>query len=296
MYKHVSEYASVKSGSIFAFLSQSELLKWTEELTKRFSETSVYDKAMDAEYIKTHIGGGYHRFFDHGHGPIDAWGKVRDALPDDSFKDEVIGYATGLWKDAVTKMGLPFKTLDQESYNIWAEKISNTVPLVDKSYLYDLLSYDALEIVATGIGAVSVIFCLNKQDRQRFSEIIASMGVVSIASANPIMAIFVIGVSAYAYTVKKTKLDPKALIKGGSVAAVSCSLFTILSLNLFLELLIVICISSTLKCLIINHDVVLQIIINNAANAKETGNLLASKVYENINNLRIQKQSKLLTE
>ena len=296
LYDLTSNYASVKSGAIFAFIAQKDLLDWTDSITKQFSiKASVYDKAMDAEYLRSHIGGGFHRFFDHSHDPINAWEKVKEALPDDSFAEEVLGYIIALWKDAATKMGLPFTTLDQESFNVWADKIVSSVPFVNKSYLYDLLSFDAMEIVSVGIGAVSVFFCLNSQDKKRLSEIIASMGVVSIASANPIMAVFVIGISAYAYTVKKTKLEPSAFLKSASVSIVSCALFTILSMNIFLELLIVIIVSSLFKNLIVNNDMIYEIIINNSRIAIEKGNNLALDVYEQISKISTQTQVWFIT-
>lgn len=43
-------------GAVAAILSQTEILKWMEQFTK--SAASVYDKALDAEYLRTHIGGG----------------------------------------------------------------------------------------------------------------------------------------------------------------------------------------------------------------------------------------------
>lgn len=48
-----------------AFLQVPDLLKWTESLTR--SAATVYDKAMDAQFIKTGIGGAEHRLFDGGH-------------------------------------------------------------------------------------------------------------------------------------------------------------------------------------------------------------------------------------
>lgn len=44
------------SGALFAFLSQGNLLSWLGGLTK--APATIYDKALDAEYLKTHIGGG----------------------------------------------------------------------------------------------------------------------------------------------------------------------------------------------------------------------------------------------
>ena len=286
-YRIASRYTSVKAGTLFAFISQRELLKWTEELTKQITggKASDYDKALDAVYNQTHIGGGYHRLFDGGHDAMNAWEKVHDALPDDTFGQEVAGYASALWKDAATKMGLPFKTMDQEFFNDWAEKVSNSVPAVNKDYLYDLLSFDAIELISIGIGATTILFCFKKQDQKKLAEILGSMGIVSIASANPLMAIFVIGIAAYSYTVKKTKLEPAALLKGGSVTAFSCAVFTFMSTHVLIELVIVIALSSALKTFVLNNDTLIEIIKTNSFKAKEKGDQLATQIYEKIKNI-----------
>ena len=49
---------------------------------------TIYDNAMDAVYLATHVGGGSHRPFDGGHTIPGAFRAVRDASPDDTIVDE----------------------------------------------------------------------------------------------------------------------------------------------------------------------------------------------------------------
>ena len=107
---------------VLPFLSQTDLLGWSKNLTNDME--TIYDKAMDAEYIKTHIGGAYHRLFDGGHSPINAWEKVKNASDTDTFSQEVIGYVSGMWKDATTKMGMPFTTFDKSQYDKIVDSIN----------------------------------------------------------------------------------------------------------------------------------------------------------------------------
>ena len=188
------------SAALFAFLAQDKLLSWLGELTK--SSATIYDKALDAEYLKTHIGGGDHRLFDGGHDVIRAWDKVRQAAPDDSFQQEVLGYVSALWKDVTTVKGLPFTTVSKENFASWVEAL-DWIPGVDRKYLYDLCSFDAMEILSTALGAVGVLFALKKEDQKMLAKILGSMSIVSILSANPIMGIFVIGAAGYAFKKKK---------------------------------------------------------------------------------------------
>jgi len=85
--------------SFFSFFSLPDLLKWSETITK--SAATVYDKAIDANYLATHIGGGNHRMFDGGHDILNAWDTVKSASTEDSFQQEVIGYTVPL-KDLTT--------------------------------------------------------------------------------------------------------------------------------------------------------------------------------------------------
>ena len=83
---------------------------------------TVYDKAMDKSYLTHKIGGGNHRMFDGGHDLAGAWEAVKSARPDDTFQEEVIGYASALWKDFTTVKGLPFTTWEPETFNECAER------------------------------------------------------------------------------------------------------------------------------------------------------------------------------
>jgi hypothetical protein len=276
----LSKYALDSAGELSAFFAQKDLLEWTNEISKQMmgGAASIYDKALDAEYIKTHIAGGHHRFFDGGHDLINAWQKVREATDDDSFAQEVIGYASALWKDAVTPMGLPFATLDKQTFDIWATKVTELIPGMNKDYLYDLLNFDVMEIFSTGLGAVGILFCLKKDDQEKLSGILGAMGIQSIISANPIMGIFTISVVAYAYFVKKTNLDVKATMKTGAVAAVSAALFTIMGFPLLVEFVIVIVLTNLLIKPVLNNEQLAMLIKENAKKAALEGNKLLNTI------------------
>ena len=72
------------------------------------SAPTVYDKAMDAwREVSGHLSYD-HRIFDGGHGVADAWSAVKNALPNDTFLRETLGYLEAYWKDLVTPMGMLF--------------------------------------------------------------------------------------------------------------------------------------------------------------------------------------------
>jgi len=246
------------AAAIGAFLSQPEMLKWLENLTK--APATVYDRAMDSEYLRTHIGGGNHRMFDGGHSLSGAWEQVSGASDTDSFAQEVVGYVSGLWKDMTTTSGLPFATWDRADYGDWADAASTNIPGIDKGYFQDLLSYDAFEVLSTGLGAVGVVFAFKTQDKKRLAEILGSMGIISILSANPIMGLAVIATAAYAYFVKKREVDGKALLHGGVMAATSMAVFAVLGLPLLVELVIAIALAVLVKRYILSRDDILDMV------------------------------------
>lgn len=239
-----------------SFLADSDLLKYLESLTK--STSTIYDKALDSEYLKTHIGGGDHRLFDGSHDLFNAWNKVKEALPDDSFQEEVVGYASALWKDLSTVKGLPFTTVSKDSFDVWTKNISEWIPGIDRKYLYDLLSFDAYELLATGLGAVSVIFALKKEDQESLAEILGNMGIISILSANPIMGFFVIAISAFAYIEKKMEFDKKAFTKSAIATSSSVALFGILGFPILFEFIIVIGLTELLKKQVLDNEQFLE--------------------------------------
>src|SRR5215211_3805548 len=61
--------------------NNSEFSNWlTDHLSNQYA--TVASKAMDAEYLRTHIGGGWHRLYDGGHSLAGSWKAVSSSLPD----------------------------------------------------------------------------------------------------------------------------------------------------------------------------------------------------------------------
>lgn len=52
---------------------------------------TIYDRAMDTNYITARIGGGNHRLFDGGHSIAGAFQAARNASPEDSILEEAAG-------------------------------------------------------------------------------------------------------------------------------------------------------------------------------------------------------------
>ena len=97
---------------------------------------TIYDKAMDAEYLNTFIGGGNHRMFDGGHTIGGAFQAVRDASPDDSLIEEALGFLEAIFKDLTTAKGLPLANWDKATYDQVATHLQSNFGISKEWGLY----------------------------------------------------------------------------------------------------------------------------------------------------------------
>ncbi len=118
---------------------------------------SIYDKAMDAEYLRAFIGGGNCRMFDGGHTLAGALKAIRDAAPDDSITQEAIGYVESLFKDLTTLKGLPLVTWNKETYDQVAEYFLTHFG-IPEAWLYQINSYNAADLIGAISGTLAITF------------------------------------------------------------------------------------------------------------------------------------------
>ena len=160
---------------------------------------TIYDRAMDTEYLATHIGGGNHRLFDGGHTISGAFTAVRNASPEDTLAEEAFGYVQGLFRDVTTPQGLPLANWDKATYD-QVSGFMNSQFSIPKGWFYDLNSFDAAEVLGATVGVVSVVLCWNRADAEQFGRLAGGMGLAAALSANPLLLIVVVVALARAYS------------------------------------------------------------------------------------------------
>jgi hypothetical protein len=110
----LSATASVAGEAYTAALdwkNNSEFSNWlTDHLSSQHA--TLTSRAMDAEYLRTHIGGGWHRLYDGGHSLAGSWKAVSSSLPDLGALDKLGDWANEYWKDLITTRGMPILILD----------------------------------------------------------------------------------------------------------------------------------------------------------------------------------------
>ena len=149
---------------------------------------TIYDKAMDAKFIETGIGGANHRLFDGGHTIWGAFTAAREASPDDNIIQEALGTVQGLLRDVSTPKGLPLVTWDKDTFDQVAGALESNYH-IPKDWFVDLATYDVADLLGGTVGAVSLIFNWNSADTETFTRLVGSMGLSATVGANPLLLI-----------------------------------------------------------------------------------------------------------
>ncbi len=174
---------------------------------------TIYDKAMDAEFIATHIGGGHHRLFDGGHTIIGAFRAGHAASPDDNVIQEALGTIQGLLRDVSTPNGLPLANWDYETYQRVAESLESNFH-IPKAWFYDLNTYDAADLLGAAVGAVALVFNWDRADTETFAKLAGGMGLSAVFSANPLLLILTVVAMARAFHLARQSGDYTEFVDG----------------------------------------------------------------------------------
>ncbi|MEA2976056.1 MAG: hypothetical protein QOF19_1576 [Alphaproteobacteria bacterium] len=110
----LSTTASATSEAYTVALNWKNKGEFSDWLTTHLSNqhATIASKAMDAEYLRTHIGGSWHRLYDGGHSLVGSWKAVSETLPDLGALDQLGIWANEYWKDLITTRGMPIVVLD----------------------------------------------------------------------------------------------------------------------------------------------------------------------------------------
>jgi hypothetical protein len=114
MKEALSTTVSATSDAYTAALNWKNNGEFSNWLTTHLSDqhATIASRAMDAEYLRTHIGGNWHRLYDGGHSLIGSWNAVSESLADLDALDQLGIWANEYWKDLITTRGMPIVVLD----------------------------------------------------------------------------------------------------------------------------------------------------------------------------------------
>ena len=194
--------------------------RWTGDAFGGLSD--VYTRALDGAFLEglrpgaDYVAPWLHRLFE-GHSLPASFAAVREALPSDSFSEEVIGWLRALASDVVTPGGLPFVELNPSQYEA-LRGLAETF-YVPEAWLRDCLSYTATELVASMIPALALAMNWSERDAESFARLAGGLGVGAVVSANPVLAAISLAALARAFHLATLGDKPgvwaKAVAKGG---------------------------------------------------------------------------------
>lgn len=185
---------SLMAGGYNAALDWKDNAELSQWLTNHFSNqvSTVASRAMDAEYLRTHIGGNWHRLYDGGHTLAGSWNAVHEALPDLSALNQLGAWADEYWKDLITTRGMPIVALDH------ADVVSEYFKHLDSVNVAQLLGGDLI-----GVS----IYC-NWNDPAKLVASAASNDLSGIVYANVIAPLVsLIGLGRAYYLLKQSEQD-----------------------------------------------------------------------------------------
>jgi hypothetical protein len=223
-----SATASVAGEAYTATLNwknNSEFSNWlTDNLSNQYA--TVASKAMDAEYLRTHIGGGWHRLYDGGHSLAGSWKAVSSSLPDLSALDQLSVWANEYWKDLITTRGMPIVILDH------ADQVSE--------YFKHLDCVNVAQVIGGEICGVS-IYCNWNDPAKLVGSATATecSGIVFANVVSPLVSLIALG-RAYVLIRKSEQDDLQDLIapalKGLSRSGATILLVTVIPGGFLLHL------------------------------------------------------------
>ena len=173
---------------------------------------TIIDNMMDAEYIRTGIGGGLHRIFDGGHTLWGAFKAARDAPTDDGIVARAMGMMLGLFRDVTTPAGLPFFTWDIDTYKKVGTYLKETFGIPRRVFA-DLVTYDATDIISGLLGSATLVFRWSDGEAKDFARIVATTGLTAVVKRNPLLGVVTLAAMAKAFMEARETGDYKAVVK-----------------------------------------------------------------------------------
>jgi hypothetical protein len=156
------------------------------------------------------------------------WSKVRDANPNDTFLNELTGYFDAITKDMATVSGIPVATVSKENFDVLADSL-HQVMNIPKSWSYDALTLNGTELLGASLGVLALALNWNKAETENFADIVGALGIASLVSANPLMALVVLVSLAHGYKASSEKRNVVGFLRGLSHGGIGTGLVLALS-------------------------------------------------------------------
>jgi hypothetical protein len=205
-------YFSTRRINIWSEINREELMKWalvgvtlTEDiiaqdapgnaghflahiLAEKFNHNfDAYDTAIDAAYnAGTGGSSAFHHLLDGQHSVWGALKALKDVSSDDSFFEELIQSIEHLIRDLCSVSGInPLFSMTRDTFDAISLVVA---PLgISKIDLADSLTINSVEVIGATMGIAAMLLGSKSLNSVKVPELIGSLVVSSIASANPLL-------------------------------------------------------------------------------------------------------------
>jgi hypothetical protein len=185
----------------------------------------AYDRAIDAVYNATHVGGSQlHHLVDGQHSLLGALAAVKDVAADDGFARELAQASEHLLRDTASVSGTNvLYSIEPDTFQKVAGVAAHAG--VSKSYLADAMTVNGSELLGGAIGLAAAIVVARRGQPEDLSRLSGAMLASSFASANP--ALLGVAGASMAYALYKGEGKRACLVQAGRGAVVSGSVILV---------------------------------------------------------------------
>ncbi|MEJ0072089.1 MAG: hypothetical protein WDO24_29000 [Pseudomonadota bacterium] len=173
---------------------------WASNLAQIIQDTfersvpTLTDKAMDAVYNATHVGGSWHRLFDGGHSIAGSWQAATAANAGSPLHVQAANWASSYLNDLVTKRGMPLATFDWERVKGWETgRVAHLE--APRGWVKQSLCFNAAEVAGALAGLATLAINWKKGAVEKSAQMVGSFAPLALLQGNPLLG----GVAALAF-------------------------------------------------------------------------------------------------
>jgi acyl-CoA-binding protein len=235
-------------------LHNIDLFDWYQKIIHSSKDLSQKVKDVDKEDLRKKMEEMSPRTMDKSEDFFKAWDNLKEKSENDAFSEEVVDFLKTLLEELSFQKGLPFTA---ESFEAWSKFLSDKRSGLKQEDFQNLFTLDGIELLSTSLGMVSALFALKREDEEKLAEILGTLGITSLMTVNPPLALTIVFVSGYAFFYKKLTFDKKAFTKSTVLTFSNFSSFALMSalgLSFTSRLLLVGLVSQTLKKEVLENE------------------------------------------
>ncbi len=156
--------------------------------------SNAYTQAMDRDWLEGRLKAASfeHRLHDGGHTILGSFGRVREAVPDDTLVTEIWNWMRAYASDFSSPAGMPVVTISQETYATLEAMLQALG--IPPGWTLDALHVNLEELIAAIVPGLAVLLNWSKAEQADFHRSLGSLAVAAGVAASPLgVLVLVVG-------------------------------------------------------------------------------------------------------